>query len=139
MRRIFIQTWGCQMNEHDSLRMLELMAKDGYAPTDDPRAADLILLNTCSVREKAVQKVRSAVGTFRGLKTANPDLVIGVTGCVAQQEGGALLEKTPYLDFVVGPDNLVRLGDVVARARARERVEATDWVPGKVGDPRCEG
>jgi tRNA-2-methylthio-N6-dimethylallyladenosine synthase len=135
MKRVFVQTWGCQMNEHDSLRMLEILARDGYAPADSPRDADLILLNTCSVREKAVQKVRSAVGTFRGLKAENPDLVIGVTGCVAQQEGRALLDKMPLLDFVVGPDNVVKLGDIVSRARARERAIAVDWVPAKVEYP----
>jgi tRNA-2-methylthio-N6-dimethylallyladenosine synthase len=131
MRRVFVQTWGCQMNEHDSERMLELLASNGYAATDRPEEADLILLNTCAVREKAVQKVRSAVGSFREIKQQNPGVVIGVTGCVAQQQGKRLLRAAPHLDFVLGPDNLVRLGEVVARARARERVEATGWVPGE--------
>jgi tRNA-2-methylthio-N6-dimethylallyladenosine synthase len=135
MKHVFVQTWGCQMNEHDSQRMLELLARDGYTPTGDPRHADLILLNTCAVREKAVQKVRSAVGTFRGLKVENPDLVIGVAGCVAQQEGRRLLDRTPHLDFVLGPDNMVRLAEVVARARSRERVAATEWVPHKAEYP----
>lgn len=137
MKRVYVQTWGCQMNEHDSARMLELLAKDGYFPTDDPRAADLVLLNTCSVREKAVQKVRSAVGTFRGLKKANPELLIGITGCVAQQEGAALLRNSP-VDFVVGPDNLHQLAAVVGRAERHERPVAIDWVPKKEDFPWVE-
>jgi tRNA-2-methylthio-N6-dimethylallyladenosine synthase len=135
MRRVFVQTWGCQMNEHDSERMLEVLARDGYVPVASAREADVILLNTCAVREKAVQKVRSAVGTLRGLKAHNPELVIGVAGCVAQQEGRRLLRETPHLDFVLGPDQLVGVGDVVGRARRRERVDATDWVPAKAEYP----
>jgi tRNA-2-methylthio-N6-dimethylallyladenosine synthase len=128
MKRVYVQTWGCQMNEHDSSRMLELLRREGYTRADDPREADLVLLNTCSVREKAVQKVRSAVGTFRGIKRRNPSVLIGVTGCVAQQEGEALLQGGA-VDLVVGPDNLARIGDVVREARERGRAVATEWVP----------
>jgi tRNA-2-methylthio-N6-dimethylallyladenosine synthase len=117
MKRYLVQTFGCQMNVHDSRRIEEVLADHGYEPTDEPTLADLIVLNTCSVREKAEQKLRSAVGGFRGLKQQRPDLVIAVAGCVAQQEGEKLLRRVPHLDVVIGPDNIPELPALVEHVR----------------------
>jgi len=95
-KRVYIQTWGCQMNEYDSDKMFDVLANEaGYARAAQPDEADLILLNTCSIREKAQEKVFSQLGQWRALKAGNPDLVIGVGGCVASQEGAALVERAP--------------------------------------------
>lgn len=102
MRKLYIHTFGCQMNEHDSLKVISYMRDAGYELTGDPGEADCIILNTCSVREKPQQKVYSALGRLRHLKRRKPELVIGVGGCVAQQEGKRLLERVPHLDFVFG-------------------------------------
>jgi tRNA-2-methylthio-N6-dimethylallyladenosine synthase len=117
MKRYLVQTFGCQMNVHDSRRIEEVLADHGYQATDEVTLADLIVLNTCSVREKAEQKLRSAVGAFRGLKQTRPDLVIAVAGCVAQQEGEKLLRRVPHLDVVIGPDNIPELPMLVERVR----------------------
>jgi tRNA-2-methylthio-N6-dimethylallyladenosine synthase len=122
MKRLYIQTYGCQMNLYDSDRIARLMAQEGYATTDAPEQADLLILNTCSVRDKAEQKVYSALGRWRELKENNPGLVIGVGGCVAQQEGAALLRRAPYLDVVFGTQNIHKLPRLVEEAAAsRER------------------
>ena len=117
MKRFLIETWGCQMNVHDSEKMAGILGPLGYEPTDDPGRADLILLNTCSVREKAAEKVFSRLGHLRRLKTGNPDLLIGVCGCVAQQEGEAIFRRAPYVDLVLGPRNLAHLGPLLEQAR----------------------
>src|SRR5690349_16774064 len=117
MKRYLVQTFGCQMNVHDSRRIEEVLADHGYQATDQATLADLIVLNTCSVREKAEQKLRSAVGTYRGLKAQRPDLVIAVAGCVAQQEGEKLLRRVPHLDVVIGPDNIPELPALVEHVR----------------------
>jgi tRNA-2-methylthio-N6-dimethylallyladenosine synthase len=118
-RRVFIRTFGCQMNEYDSDKMADVLeAADGYALTDRPDEADLILFNTCSVREKAQEKVFSDLGTVRHLKRANPELLIGVGGCVASQEGAAIVARAPFVDVVFGPQTLHRLPALVAARRA---------------------
>lgn len=111
--KLFTQTYGCQMNEHDSSRIVQVMRQEGYTPTDKAKEADLILLNTCSVRDKAEQKVYSALGRWRELKEAREGLIIGVGGCVAQQEGESLLRRVPYLDLVFGTQNIHKLPEMV--------------------------
>jgi tRNA-2-methylthio-N6-dimethylallyladenosine synthase len=118
MKRYLVQTFGCQMNVHDSRRIEEVLEDHGYAPAEEPALADLIVLNTCSVREKAEQKLRSAVGAYRALKAQRPDLVIAVAGCVAQQEGEQLLRRVPHLDVVIGPDNIPELPALAEQVRA---------------------
>lgn len=109
-RKIFIKTMGCQMNEYDSAKMLDVLAESHNAiKTDKPEEADIILLNTCSIREKAQEKVFSQLGRWRPYKDENPDLVIGVGGCVASQEGTTIFERAPYVDLVFGPQTLHRL------------------------------
>ena len=108
-KRVFLKTWGCQMNEHDAERMIGLVTPMGYVLTENPEDADLILLNTCSIREKAEQKVYSDLGRLAALKVARPDLVIGVAGCVAQQEGQALLRRSPAVDLVFGSKGIEHL------------------------------
>lgn len=117
MRRFFIETWGCQMNVHDSEKMAGLLGRHGYAPATGPEQADLILLNTCSVREKAARKVFSRLGMLRSLKDENPGLLIGVCGCVAQQEGEEIFRRAPYVDLVMGPRNIAQLGTLLEQAR----------------------
>ena len=109
-RKLFIKTFGCQMNEYDSSRMADLLrSSHGYAPTDDPNQADVVLLNTCSVREKAQEKVFSLLGRWREVKERNKALIIGVGGCVASQEGAMIMKRAPYVDMVFGPQTLHRL------------------------------
>jgi tRNA-2-methylthio-N6-dimethylallyladenosine synthase len=107
--RYTLVTFGCQMNQHDSERIGEVLRGAGYAEAPSPESADLVLLNTCSVREKAEQKLRSEVGRLGQLKRARPELMIGVAGCVAQQEGEKLLARMPQIDLIVGPDNIAEL------------------------------
>ena len=126
-RRVYIETWGCQMNELDSQRMAGQLMQQGVLPTRDPEEADIILLNSCSVREKAEQKVYSRLGEYRLFKRGKPGLLIGLCGCVAQQEGERALHRVPDLDFVLGPARVGELTDVVARRRAGERVIATGF------------
>ncbi|OJT24278.1 tRNA (N6-isopentenyl adenosine(37)-C2)-methylthiotransferase MiaB [Archangium sp. Cb G35] len=128
MKRYFIHTFGCQMNVNDSLRMSEVLGKLEYRPTPVPEEADLIILNTCSIREKAEDKMLSALGRYRTVKLARGTL-LGVGGCVAQQEKDKLLKKVPYLDFVFGPDSIAKLPDIIGRVQGeRERVVETAWV-----------
>ncbi len=126
-RKVFVHTFGCQMNESDSQRMLELLGRHGYAATVHPEDADLILVNTCSVREKAEQKLLSALGRYREHK-ARRGTLLAVGGCVAQQEKEKLLARVAYLDFVFGPDNIGRLPEMVERAARRERFAETGWM-----------
>ena len=113
-RKLFIQTMGCQMNEYDSAKMLDVLAEShGVIKTDKPEEADIILLNTCSIREKAQEKVFSQLGRWRQYKDDNPELLIGVGGCVASQEGADIFERAPYVDIVFGPQTLHRLPEMV--------------------------
>ena len=117
--RLYISTFGCQMNEYDSARMADVLrASDGLELTDDPEQADVVLLNTCSVREKAQEKVFSHLGRFRQLKERKPALVIGVGGCVASQEGEGILERARFVDLVFGPQTIHRLPAMIASLRA---------------------
>ena len=121
-KKVYIRTFGCQMNEYDSARMADVLGADGGAvATDDPQDADIILFNTCSVREKAQEKVFSDLGRIKHLKRARPELVIGVGGCVASQEGAAIVTRAPYVDLVFGPQTLHRLPQMIARRRASGR------------------
>ncbi len=119
--RFQIRTFGCQMNKHDSEKMSNLLHHEGLRPTTKADEADLILVHTCSIREKAEQKLYSELGALLGRKRHNPELIVGVGGCVAQQEGGELLRRFPRLDFVFGPQNLVHLPTLISNARARIR------------------
>jgi tRNA-2-methylthio-N6-dimethylallyladenosine synthase len=112
---LFISTYGCQMNENDSERMMSLMEFMNYTPVQSPEQASLIIINSCSVREKPVHKVHSEVGRYKKLKQKNKDLKIGVAGCVAQQEKDKLLKDLPILDFVLGPDNIDSLPSVISK------------------------
>jgi tRNA-2-methylthio-N6-dimethylallyladenosine synthase len=126
-RKVFVHTFGCQMNESDSARMVELLAGAAFEPAAHPEDADLILLNTCAVREKAEQKLLSALGRYREHK-ARRGALLAVGGCVAQERKEWLLRKVPYLDFVFGPDQIARLPEMIARAEARERFAETGWM-----------
>jgi tRNA-2-methylthio-N6-dimethylallyladenosine synthase len=118
-KKVFIKTFGCQMNEYDSDKMADVLgASDGLVRTDTPEDADVILLNTCSVREKAQEKVFSDLGRLRELKLARPDLLIGVGGCVASQEGDAIVKRAPYVDMVFGPQTLHRLPQMMRERRS---------------------
>ena len=114
MKKVFIRSFGCQMNEYDSAKMADVLrVAEGYEPTNDPEAADLILFNTCSVREKAQEKVFSDLGRVKHLKARG--VLIGVGGCVASQEGAAIIDRAPYVDVVFGPQTLHRLPQLLAR------------------------
>jgi len=144
-RRYFIKTFGCQMNEYDSARMADVLREGaGLSPADDPAGADVLLMNTCSVREKAQEKVFSLLGEWRRLKELRPEVIIGVGGCVASQEGEAISERAPYVDLVFGPQTLHRLPDMIAELRAHGRpvvdvsfpeIEKFDRLPA----PRADG
>ncbi len=117
--RFFIQTYGCQMNEYDSAKMADVLAAAFNArATNDAAQADIVLVNTCSVREKAEEKVFSLLGRWRALKEENPNLIIGVGGCVASQEGAEILKRAPFVDIVFGPQTLHRLPELVAHVRS---------------------
>ncbi len=128
MKRLYIQTYGCQINLRDSERIAHFMKQMDYTPTDKAEAADLILLNTCSVRDKAEHKVYSALGRWRDLKEKREGLIIGVGGCVAQQEGESLLRRIPHLDFVFGTHNIHKLPQMVREAQlSRNRSVEVDF------------
>ncbi len=135
-KRIYIETYGCQMNEHDSEQILRLLERSDYLETKDAQQADLILINTCSVREKPEQKVYSALGRFKKLKEKK-GTIIGVAGCVAQQEGWRLLERVPYLDLVVGTHAIPSLPQLLEKVLTLgEKVCETDFDPeGRYLDP----
>lgn len=126
-KKLFVKTYGCQMNVYDSERMSEALGTQGYQPVDSPDDADMILLNTCHIREKAAEKVYSELGRFKGLKAAKPDLKIGVAGCVAQAEGEEIIRRQPLVDLVVGPQSYHRLPEMETRMRAGEKVLDTDF------------
>jgi tRNA-2-methylthio-N6-dimethylallyladenosine synthase len=132
LQRFFIETFGCQMNEHDSEKVAGLLAHHGMVAVNSPEEADLFLLNTCSVREKAAQKMYSRLGEIKKQKSAHPDFLIGVLGCVAQQEGEALANKAPFVDLVVGTHMVHALPDLLEEieqergSRARVATEFMD-------------
>jgi tRNA-2-methylthio-N6-dimethylallyladenosine synthase len=126
-KKLFIKTYGCQMNVYDSERMSEALGGAGYVETQSPDDADMILLNTCHIREKAAEKVYSELGRFKALKAKNPDLKIGVAGCVAQAEGAEIMRRQPLVDLVVGPQSYHRLPEMEVRARRGEKPLDTDF------------
>jgi tRNA-2-methylthio-N6-dimethylallyladenosine synthase len=123
-KKVYIRTFGCQMNEYDSDKMADVLAgNEGAVRTEHPEEADIILFNTCSVREKAQEKVFHDLGRVRHLKQINPNLVIGVGGCVASQEGAAIVARAPYVDLVFGPQTLHRLPQMIAARRASGKAQ----------------
>ncbi len=144
-RKLFIQTYGCQMNEYDSAKMAEVLNHfDGTELTHNVEEADIILLNTCSIREKAEEKVFSQLGRYRKLKQARPELVIGVGGCVASQEGEMIRTRAPYVDLVFGPQTLHRLPQLLQQKQRQQeavidisfpQIEKFDCLP----EPKAEG
>ena len=130
-RKVFVKTYGCQMNVYDSDRMTDALSRDGYTATEDMSDADLILLNTCHIREKAAEKVYSALGRLRDMKKTRAsqgrELMIGVTGCVAQAEGEEILRRAPAVDVVIGPQTYHRLPEALKRARTGQRVVDTEY------------
>ena len=130
-RKVFVKTYGCQMNVYDSDRMQDALAKDGYIATDVMEDADLVLLNTCHIREKAAEKVYSALGRLRELKKKKAgegrEMMIGVAGCVAQAEGDEILRRAPAVDLVIGPQTYHRLPQALERVKRGERVLETDY------------
>jgi len=145
MQKLYIETHGCQMNEYDSSKMADvLLASHQLEQTLLPEEADVLLLNTCSVREKAQDKVYSKLGRWREMKLKNPDLIIGVGGCVASQEGDAILKRAPFVDLVFGPQTIHRLGDMLKERKTRRKsvvdisfpeIEKFDRLPA----PRADG
>ncbi len=143
--RYYIKTFGCQMNEYDSARMGDVLgAGAGLEPTDDPSQADVLIMNTCSVREKAEDKVYSLLGEWRALKKLKPHVLIGVGGCVASQEGEGITRRAPFVDLVFGPQTLHRLPDMIGELKKTGRsvidvsfpeIEKFDNLP----EPRAEG
>lgn len=126
-KKLFLKTFGCQMNVYDSQRILQLLAQKNYKQVDNPREADLIFLNTCTVREKPAQKVYSILGRLRPLKKKNPNLIIGVGGCLAQQEGENLLARFAQVDFVLGTKEINRLLEILTTIeKSRTRLVATE-------------
>jgi len=143
--RLYISTFGCQMNEYDSARMADVLrVSAGLELTADPEQADVVLLNTCSVREKAQEKVFSYLGKWRLLKLGKPDLVIGVGGCVASQEGEGILERAPFVDLVFGPQTIHRLPAMIAALRATREPQVDVSFPeiekfDRLPEPRAAG
>ncbi|MBJ6727741.1 tRNA (N6-isopentenyl adenosine(37)-C2)-methylthiotransferase MiaB [Geomesophilobacter sediminis] len=127
-KMLYLETFGCQMNVSDSEKIVALMKGIGYGRTEDPRQADLILLNTCSIRAKAEQRVYGHLGKFKSIKSRNPRLIIGVGGCVAQQEGERLLQKAPFVNLVFGTHNIHLLQEMVSGAERGERRIETDFI-----------
>ncbi|WP_162063322.1 tRNA (N6-isopentenyl adenosine(37)-C2)-methylthiotransferase MiaB [Vibrio taketomensis] len=144
-KKLLIKTWGCQMNEYDSSKMADLLnAANGYELTEDPDEADVLLLNTCSIREKAQEKVFHQLGRWKTLKDKKPGVVIGVGGCVATQEGDHIRERAPFVDVIFGPQTLHRLPEMIKQSQLDEapvmdisfpEIEKFDRLP----EPRAEG
>ncbi|TIP54921.1 MAG: tRNA (N6-isopentenyl adenosine(37)-C2)-methylthiotransferase MiaB, partial [Mesorhizobium sp.] len=130
-RKVFVKTYGCQMNVYDSQRMTDALAADGYVATDVIGDADLVLLNTCHIREKAAEKVYSELGRIREMKAerarAGREMLVGVAGCVAQAEGAEIIRRSPSVDLVIGPQTYHRLPHVLARVRGGEKIIETDY------------
>ncbi|GAB7221984.1 tRNA (N6-isopentenyl adenosine(37)-C2)-methylthiotransferase MiaB [Vibrio owensii] len=144
-KKLLIKTWGCQMNEYDSSKMADLLnAANGYELTEEPEEADVLLLNTCSIREKAQEKVFHQLGRWKTLKDKKPSVVIGVGGCVATQEGDHIRQRAPYVDVIFGPQTLHRLPEMIKQSQSDEapvmdisfpEIEKFDRLP----EPRAEG
>ncbi|MBE3751558.1 tRNA (N6-isopentenyl adenosine(37)-C2)-methylthiotransferase MiaB [Vibrio parahaemolyticus] len=144
-KKLLIKTWGCQMNEYDSSKMADLLnAANGYELTEEPEEADVLLLNTCSIREKAQEKVFHQLGRWKTLKDKKPGVVIGVGGCVATQEGDHIRERAPYVDVIFGPQTLHRLPEMIKQSQTDDapvmdisfpEIEKFDCLP----EPRAEG
>ncbi|ASP46947.1 tRNA (N6-isopentenyl adenosine(37)-C2)-methylthiotransferase MiaB [Cognaticolwellia beringensis] len=144
-KKLYIKTWGCQMNEYDSQKMAELLdSTHGFVLAEEAEDADVILLNTCSIREKAQEKVFHQLGRWKNLKVKNPDLVIGVGGCVASQEGDAIRQRAPYVDMVFGPQTLHRLPEMIQQVTGNKghvvdvsfpEIEKFDRLP----EPKADG
>jgi len=130
-RKVFVKTYGCQMNVYDSQRMTDALAAEGYVASATAEDADLVLLNTCHIREKAAEKVYSELGRLRVLKedraAAGETMLIGVAGCVAQAEGGEIIRRAKAVDLVIGPQTYHRLPDAIRRVRGGEKVVETDY------------
>ncbi|PZX11572.1 tRNA (N6-isopentenyl adenosine(37)-C2)-methylthiotransferase MiaB [Celeribacter halophilus] len=126
-KKLFIKTYGCQMNVYDSERMAESLGGSGYTEVSSPEEADMILLNTCHIREKAAEKIYSELGRYKDLKLANPDLKIGVAGCVAQAEGEEIIRRQPMVDLVVGPQSYHKLPQLEAKAGKGVKALDTDF------------
>ncbi|HTI95832.1 MAG TPA: tRNA (N6-isopentenyl adenosine(37)-C2)-methylthiotransferase MiaB, partial [Rudaea sp.] len=143
--KLYIKTHGCQMNEYDSAKMADVLAAShGLALTENEAEADVILINTCSIREKAQEKVFSQLGRWKELKQANPQLVIGVGGCVASQEGAAIVKRAPYVDLVFGPQTLHRLPEMIEAHKSTQRAQVDISFPeiekfDRLPEPRAEG
>src|SRR5215469_5152899 len=132
MKKLFVKTYGCQMNVYDSARMADLLAPLGYAPAEEPEGADMVILNTCHIREKAAEKIYSELGRLKKLKTekaaAGGRMMIAVAGCVAQAEGEEIIARQPAVDMVVGPQSYHRLPEMIARVtREKGHVLETDF------------
>ncbi len=144
-KKLYIKTWGCQMNEYDSEKMADLLdSTHGFVEVQEPEEADVLLLNTCSIREKAQEKVFSQLGRWKHFKNAKPDLVIGVGGCVASQEGAAIRQRAPFVDLVFGPQTLHRLPEMINQVTNGEtsvvdvsfpEIEKFDRLP----EPKADG
>ncbi|GGF53050.1 tRNA (N6-isopentenyl adenosine(37)-C2)-methylthiotransferase MiaB [Alteromonas lipolytica] len=144
-KKLYIKTWGCQMNEYDSEKMADLLdSTHGYTLAEEAEQADVILLNTCSIREKAQEKVFHQLGRWKNLKKTNPELIIGVGGCVASQEGDHIRQRAPFVDLIFGPQTLHRLPEMIDQIKAGEtavvdvsfpEIEKFDRLP----EPRAEG
>ncbi len=144
-KKLLIKTWGCQMNEYDSSKMADLLnASNGYELTEEPEEADVLLLNTCSIREKAQEKVFHQLGRWKTLKDKKPNVVIGVGGCVATQEGDHIRDRAPYVDVIFGPQTLHRLPEMIKQSQSDAapvmdisfpEIEKFDRLP----EPRAEG
>jgi len=143
--KLYIKTHGCQMNEYDSAKMADVLAaSDGLELTGNPEEADVILVNTCSIREKAQEKVFSQLGTWKALKNRGREVIIGVGGCVASQEGEAIIKRAPYVDLVFGPQTLHRLPELIRERRAQNRPQVDISFPeiekfDRLPEPRAEG
>ncbi len=144
-KKLYIQTHGCQMNEYDSARMADVLhAEEGMELTTNAEEADVILINTCSIREKAQEKVFSQLGRWKGLKQGERPVIIGVGGCVASQEGAAILDRAPYVDLVFGPQTLHRLPELLRARRAQDKPQVDISFPeiekfDRLPEPRAEG
>ncbi|WP_125076620.1 tRNA (N6-isopentenyl adenosine(37)-C2)-methylthiotransferase MiaB [Pseudoxanthomonas sp. SGT-18] len=143
--KLYIKTHGCQMNEYDSARMADVLAEhEGLELTDNPEEADVVLVNTCSIREKAQEKVFSQLGRWKALKDGGRDVIIGVGGCVASQEGEAIIRRAPYVDLVFGPQTLHRLPELIRARREQKRPQVDISFPeiekfDRLPEPRAEG
>ena len=121
MKRIFLQTHGCQMNVHDSERMLGLMQADGYSVADSAETADVVVINTCAVREKPERKLLAELGNLKRLKKSNPSLVIGVSACMTPRDGNAIRAKAPHVDLLLGPRSIARLPALVRQVELQRK------------------